>query len=198
MGGGHHRTTRFVFRRWRIHRKTRFPAGVCVCVYYVQQQLCTSRYGLVRTLVRTKVGHLSSSHSTPIFVDLLCELPSCPLLQGTEEYKGLRKRHYIQTSSAGLPPEPAEDALHLEDLPPEHLPGRACVHLDPARARRRPPRLREELRAVEPGPVRGEGAALRHVHARRAQLREPGQRGRRQDVEGRRECSIFIRGPMPK
>ena len=40
--------------------------------------------------------------------------------------------------SAGLPQQPAVRAVHVGDVAPECVPGRAGVHLDPARAGRRP------------------------------------------------------------
>jgi hypothetical protein len=47
-----------------------------------------------------------------------------------------RRLHRPTRFPAGLPAEPAVDAVHVEDLSSEHLSGRKSLHFDPSSARR--------------------------------------------------------------
>jgi len=66
----------------------------------------------------------------------------------------------------------------------DSLPHRPSLHLDPARAGRRPEPLRAGERAVEPDPERGEDPDQRDEHAGGAERREPRECRGGEDVEG--------------
>ena len=66
---------------------------------------------------------------------------------------------------SGLSSKPAKNAIHMRDVPPEHLQGRDGLHQHSAPPGRRPEPVRVRERAMEPDTERGEDIDLSHEHA---------------------------------